>query len=343
MHTNLKTLSQDNNASVLIDSFGRTITNLRISVTDRCNFRCRYCMPEEGMVWMDKRELLTYEEIERIAVIFSELGISKVRLTGGEPLLRRDLHLLIEMISNIPGIDDLALTTNGFLLTEQAYKLADAGLNRINISLDSLDQTKFNLITRRNYFDKVWKGIETVETLGICPIKINVVLVRGINDDEILNFAHLARDRPLIIRFIEFMPIGADDGWSNDKVVPSEEIIEIMERGLGKKLVQTENPKSQAAEEFMFEDGVGNIGFISSVSQPFCSQCNRVRITSDGKLRTCLFSQKETDLKRLIRENATDDDIKSVLLDRVWNKEAGHLINRSDFVKPLRTMSQIGG
>jgi len=174
-------------------------------------------MPEEGMVWMEKGELLTYEEIERLTVIFAELGINKVRLTGGEPLLRRDLHLLIKMISDIPGINDLALTTNGYLLTEQAEMLVNAGLNRINISLDSLNPTKFNIITRRNHFDKVWKGIETAEALGINPIKINVVLIRGINDDEILNFAHLARERSLIIRFIEFMPIGADDGWSNDK------------------------------------------------------------------------------------------------------------------------------
>ncbi len=343
MLTNLKTLSHENNTPVLRDSFGRTITNLRISVTDRCNFRCRYCMPEEGMVWMEKGELLTYEEIERLTIIFAELGINKIRLTGGEPLLRRDLHLLIKMISDIPGINDLALTTNGYLLTEQAEMLVHAGLNRINISLDSLNPTKFNIITRRNHFDKVWKGIETAETLEIYPIKINVVLIRGINDDEILNFAHLARERSLIIRFIEFMPIGADDGWSNDKVVTSKEIIKIMERGLEKRLIQLETTHSQAAEQFIFEDGIGQIGFISSVSQPFCSNCNRVRITSDGKLRTCLFSRKETDLKKLIRENASDEDIKSILVEQIWNKEAGHMINRSGFVRPVRTMSQIGG
>ena len=343
MVTNLKTLSRENQTSKLKDSFGRTITNLRISVTDRCNFRCRYCMPEEGMVWMERGELLTYEEIQRLTVIFAELGINKVRLTGGEPLLRRDLHLLIKMISDIPGINDLALTTNGYLLTEQAEMLVNAGLNRINISLDSLNPTKFNIITRRNHFDKVWKGIETAEALGINPIKINVVLIRGINDDEILNFANLAREHSLIIRFIEFMPIGADDGWSNDKVVPSEEIIKIMESGLEKKLVQIENAHSQAAEQFIFEDGIGQIGFISSVSQPFCSNCNRVRITSDGKFRTCLFSHNETDLRKLIRENATDNDIKGILIDQVWSKEAGHLINRSGFVRPVRTMSQIGG
>jgi cyclic pyranopterin phosphate synthase len=343
MLANLKTLSSENSAPVLRDSFGRTITNLRISVTDRCNFRCRYCMPEEGLVWMEKGELLTYEEIERLTVIFSELGINKVRLTGGEPLLRRDLHLLIKMISDIQGIKDLSLTTNGYLLDEQAKKLVDAGLNRINISLDSLNQTKFNIIARRNHFNRVWKGIETAEALGINPIKINVVLIRGINNDEILNFANLAREHSLIIRFIEFMPIGAGDGWSNDKVVTSEEIIQIMENGLQKKLIQLETTSSQAAEQFIFEDGIGEIGFISSVSQPFCSHCNRVRITSDGKLRTCLFSQNETDLKRLIRENATTEEIKNILIDRVWNKEVGHMINRPGFVRPFRTMSQIGG
>jgi cyclic pyranopterin phosphate synthase len=278
-----------------------------------------------------------------LTIIFAELGINKIRLTGGEPLLRRDLHLLIKMISDIPGINDLALTTNGYLLTEQAEMLVHAGLNRINISLDSLNPTKFNIITRRNHFDKVWKGIETAETLEIYPIKINVVLIRGINNDEILNFAHLARERSLIIRFIEFMPIGADDGWSNDKVVTSKEIIKIMERGLEKRLIQLETTHSQAAEQFIFEDGIGQIGFISSVSQPFCSNCNRVRITSDGKLRTCLFSRKETDLKKLIRENASDEDIKSILVEQIWNKEAGHMINRSGFVRPVRTMSQIGG
>ena len=295
------------------------------------------------MVWMEKGELLTYEEIERLTVIFTELGINKVRLTGGEPLLRKDLHLLIKMISNIQGIKDLALTTNGYLLAEQAEKLIDAGLNRINISLDSLNQTKFNIITRRNHFGKVWNGIETAKALGINPIKINIVLIRGINDDEILNFANLAREQSLIIRFIEFMPIGAGDGWSNDKVVTSEEIIQIMENGLQKKLIKLETTSSQAAEQFIFEDGIGEIGFISSVSQPFCSHCNRVRVTSDGKLRTCLFSQNETDLKRLIRENASDEDIRSVLINQVWNKEAGHMINRTGFVRPYRTMSQIGG
>lgn len=327
----------------LRDSFGRIINNLRISVTDRCNFRCRYCMPEKGMIWMRKDELLTFEEIEQLTKIFVELGIKKIRLTGGEPLMRKDLHILFGMISRISGIEDLALTTNGYFLAEQAEDLVKAGLRRINVSLDSLDPIKFNVITRRNYYNKVWEGLETVEAVGIRPIKINVVLIRGINDDEILNFAHLACSRPFVIRFIEFMPIGADDDWSIEKVITTKEIIKIIERGLGKKLVPIEYRGSQAADRFMFEDGVGEIGFISSVSEPFCNHCDRVRLTSDGKLRTCLFSLREADLKRLLRERVGNKAIKQVIVDAVFKKEPGHLINRFGFIRPSRTMSQIGG
>lgn len=327
----------------LIDSFGRIINNLRISVTDRCNFRCRYCMPEKGMIWMRREELLTFEEIERIASIFVQLGIKKVRLTGGEPLLRKDLHLLIKMLSAIPEIEDLALTTNGYFLADQAEGIFKAGLHRINVSLDSLDQKEFNLMTRKNYYSKVWQGLEKVEAFGDIPIKINVVLIRGINDDEILNFAHLARMRSFVIRFIEFMPIGADDGWSIDKVVHTKEIREKIEIGLAVKLIPIEGRGNQPADRFKFEDGKGEIGFIASVSEPFCNYCNRVRITSDGKLRTCLFSLGETDLKRLVRRGAKDEEIKQSIINSVWNKEPGHLINRPGFVRPTRTMSQIGG
>ena len=327
----------------LKDSFGRLINNLRISVTDRCNFRCRYCMPEEGMIWMNRDELLTYEEIERIAKIFVQLGINKIRLTGGEPLLRKDLHLLIKMLSAIPKLEDLALTTNGYFLADQAESIFKAGLHRINVSLDSLDQKKFSLITRKNYYNKVWKGLETVEAFGDIPIKINVVLIRGINDDEILDFANLARMRSFIIRFIEFMPIGADDGWSMEKVVPTKEVLGKIEKGLRVKLIPFESRGKQPADRFKFEDGNGEIGFITSVSEPFCNSCNRVRVTSDGKLRTCLFSLEETDLKRLVRRGAKDEEIKQSIINSVWNKEPGHLINRPGFVRPNRTMSQIGG
>lgn len=327
----------------LKDSFGRLVNNLRISVTDRCNFRCRYCMPEEGMVWLKKDELLTFEEISRLTAIFADLGITKVRLTGGEPLMRKELHLLVEQIARVPGIEDLALTTNGYFLREQASDLHRAGLRRVNVSLDSLDPLKFNVMTRRNYYDRVLKGLQAVEELGMTPIKINVVLIRGINDNEIVEFGRLSRSKPHIIRFIEFMPIGSDDGWTQDKVVPSHEVIERLERGIGKRLIPVERRGTQPADRFGFEDGRGEIGFISSVSEPFCDHCNRVRLTSDGKFRTCLFSLEETDLKSLLRAGASDEAMKEMIIEAVWKKEAGHLINKPEFVRPTRTMSQIGG
>jgi len=295
------------------------------------------------MVWLEKTELLTFEEISRLARIFSGLGVSKIRLTGGEPLMRKDLYLLVEKIARIDGISDLALTTNGFFLADQASDLFKAGLRRINISLDSLEPAKFAQMTRRDYFDRVWRGIEVVEDLGIKPIKLNVVLMRGVNDDEIPRFAHLARSKPFVIRFIEFMPIGSDDGWTMEQVVPSKEIIENMERHVGRKLVPVEYRGAQPSDRYRFEDGLGEIGFISSVSEPFCEHCNRIRITSDGRLRTCLFSLTETDLKSMMRGGASDEEIRMQIVKAVWNKEEGHLINRPGFVRPTRTMSQIGG
>ena len=326
----------------LQDSFGRTINNLRVSVTDRCNFRCVYCMPEEGMVWLDKGELLSFEEITRLVRIFAGLGVTKVRLTGGEPLMRKDLHLLVGQIRSLTGIRDLALTTNGFFLADQAADLVRAGLGRINVSMDSLDPKNFAALTRRDYLQKVLDGLAEVERLGLRPIKVNAVLVRGINDGEIEEFARLARTRPFAIRFIEFMPLGADDGWSADKVVPAREVIERI-NALGPKLIPAERHTSQPADRYVFEDGVGEIGFISSVSEPFCSSCNRVRITSDGRLRTCLFSLGETDLKSALRGGASDEDIASIIRSSIWVKEAGHHINEPDFVRPDRTMSRIGG
>lgn len=329
--------------AIMKDSFGRTVNNLRISVTDRCNFRCRYCMPEEGMQWMNRSELLSFEELSRLSAIFSSLGVKHIRLTGGEPLMRKDLHVLVKQISGIPGIQDIAMTTNGYFLAEQAADLVRAGLHRINVSLDSLDPVKFTEMTRRDHFDKVWEGIEAVDRLGIRPIKLNVVLIRGINDSEIPKFADLARSRAFVIRFIEFMPIGHDDGWSPEKVVTGKEIIAAMERSVGKRLKPVELRGAQPADRFVFEDGLGEIGLISSVSEPFCNHCNRVRITSDGKLRTCLFSLNETDLRNLIRGGADDETIRTAITDAVWRKEEGHLINRPGFVRPARSMSQIGG
>ena len=337
----VRDLSTPCTMAAITDTFGRTVTNLRISVTDRCNFRCTYCMPEEGMQWLQRSLLLTFEEITRVVRIVASLGVSHIRLTGGEPLMRRELWRLVRMIREVPGIRDLALTTNGYFLKDQARDLVSAGLSRINVSLDSLDPRVLADLTRRDYFTRIWSGIEEVERLGLAPIKLNVVLIRGVNEGEILKFAELARSRPFIVRFIEFMPIGKDDGWSIEKVVPSHEVIEAIH--MRYPLVARQEEDGRPAERYVFEDGTGELGFISSVSQPFCGRCDRVRITSDGKFRTCLFSLHETDLRSMVRGGRSDDDIAEALVAAVWKKEEGHLINRPGFVRPERTMSQIGG
>lgn len=299
-------------------------------------------MPEEGMIWLEKNKLLTFEEIGRLAGILARLGVTKVRLTGGEPLMRKELHVLVDKIHHIPGLQDIALTTNGYFLAEQARQLADAGLGRINVSMDSLDPVTFSSMVRRDYLSKVWEGLKEIEQTAVRPIKINVVLIRGINDGEIEEYARLAMTSSFVIRFIEFMPIGANDGWSIDKVVPTAEIIARID-AMGSKLQPLEFHGIQPADRYRFENGPGEIGFISSVSEPFCSSCNRVRITSDGKLRTCLFSHHETDLRALVRGGAEDEEIKEQIINAVWKKEEGHLINQPGFVRPDRTMSQIGG
>lgn len=326
----------------LVDTFGRVVTNLRISVTDRCNFRCTYCMPEEGMEWLQRNKLLTYEEIARLTRIFASLGVTKIRLTGGEPLMRKELWQLVAMLKKIDGIRDIALTTNGYFLAGQATQLASAGLHRINVSLDSLDPALFADLARRDYFRRTWEGIEAAETAGIHPIKLNVVLVRGVNDGEILKFAELARKRPYVIRFIEFMPIGKDDGWALDKVVSTGEILQTINSYCPLVPLPHVNGKAPA-ERYIFADGNGEIGFIGSVSQPFCGDCDRVRVTSDGKFRTCLFSLAETDLREMLRGGASDEEIAEALVNAVSKKEEGHLINRPEFIRPERTMSQIGG
>jgi cyclic pyranopterin phosphate synthase len=340
----------------LTDQFGRTIDNLRVSVTDRCNFRCRYCMPEDGMIWLKKGELMTFEEVARLVNVFAELGIDKLRLTGGEPLMRKELHVLVRMVSGIDGIGDIALTTNGFFLADQAHDLFRAGLKRVNVSLDSLDPLKFSEMARRDFSAEVLRGIEAAEREGLHPIKLNVVLVRGVNDGEVEAFVRIARDRGYIVRFIEFMPLGADDGWVPEKVVPTKEIlkhinsnghrlipVEELHKASGAVMVDDPQAGREPAERYVFEDGAGEIGFISSITEPFCESCNRIRITSDGKLRTCLFSHTETDLKSLMRDGASDSELENVIFGAVWQKEEGHLVNRPGFVRPQRTMSQIGG
>jgi cyclic pyranopterin phosphate synthase len=291
---------------------------------------------------MAKDELLSFEEITRLVRVFSELGVSNVRLTGGEPLLRNDLPSLVGMIRTIQGISDIALTTNGVFLPEQADALARNGLRRVNVSLDSLDTVIFSAMARRDHLSKTLRGLEVLTHLPVHPVKINVVIVRGENDAGLMQFVDLARSTPFVVRFIEFMPIGADDGWSRDAVVSTREIIGRI-AAAGFRMMPIGCHGDQPADRYGFTDGAGELGFISPVSDPFCASCNRVRITSDGKLRTCLFSHRETDLRRLVRDGAGDEDLKEAIASAVFSKEEGHLINRPGFRRPEKTMSQIGG
>ena len=351
----------------LIDSFGRLHNNLRISVTDRCNIRCFYCMPAEDVQFMDKAELLTFEEIERFVRVAVPLGIDKLRLTGGEPLVRRELHKLVEKLAAIPGIKDVGLTTNGIFLAEQAADLYAAGLRRINVSLDALTPEKFKQFTRRDGFEKVIEGIKAAQRVGFDPVKINAVSVRGMTEDEVVPFGHFARETGVEVRFIEYMPLDADNAWERGKVLFAHEIIEKLsaeimplvptathDRAACEQLppAQPQSPGEQAAHggghggpasDFVFEDGVGRIGFIASISQPFCMSCNRIRITADGKLRNCLFSLDETDVRSLLRGDGTDDQIASAIRSSVAAKKEGHEINTARFIQPARPMYSIGG
>jgi cyclic pyranopterin phosphate synthase len=325
----------------LKDTFGRIHNNLRISVTDRCNLRCTYCMPEE-VVFMDKAELLTFEEITRFVQVAVPLGIDKIRLTGGEPLMRRGLPRLVELIAAVNGIRDVGLTTNGILLADQAQLLYDAGLRRINISLDTLDPDRFRQISRRDGLDKVLAGIVAAKKAGFHPIKINAVSIRGFTEKEVVPLARFARENDLEMRFIEYMPIGADQ-WERDKVYFAHEIMELLEREIAPLVPVDDYDPRAPAMEFQYTDGGGRIGIIASVSRPFCLSCNRIRLTSDGKLRNCLFALEEVDVKRLLRENAPDDAIAEVIRKNVLAKWEGHEINTARFIKPLRTMHAIGG
>ena len=326
----------------LTDSFGRTINNLRVSVTDQCNFRCIYCMPEEGMILQPREEILTFEEITRFVEIVTGLGISKLRLTGGEPTVRKDLPVLVRMLSGISGVRDMAMTTNGFLLKKMSRDLREAGLPRINVSLDTLDEEKFKQMTRRDVLHKVLDGLEEATRHFQLPIKINVVAMKGYTEDELLDFAKLARTGPYQVRFIEFMPLDADRSWTRDQVLDGAEIIERIGAQWPLDAVKRPNQR-EPADLFRFRDGQGEIGLIASVSEPFCGSCNRIRITADGKLRTCLFSINETDIKALLRGGASDAEIAETVIEAVRNKEPGHHINEPDFVQPERTMSSIGG
>ncbi len=337
----------ERNTGQLKDALGRVIENLRISITDRCNFRCVYCMPAEGLQWLPKADLLTFEEIESLASSFVRLGVKKIRLTGGEPLVRADLPKLVERLARIDGLEDLSLTTNGLGLAKIAPALSEAGLDRVNISLDSLVRAVFEKIARRDALDEVLCGIESAACYFEGPLKINTVLVRGINDGEILSFSELARREGVEVRFIEFMPLDAQKDWKADQLITGKEIHDTISQKYPLKKDPHQDPHAPS-QDWVFADGQGGkIGFIDPVSAPFCESCNRVRITSDGKLRTCLFSVGETNLKSILRDPSNEGDpnqkLEEVIRKAVWNKEPGHLISQKGFIHASRSMSQIGG
>jgi cyclic pyranopterin phosphate synthase len=328
---------------VLKDSYGRAIRDLRISVTDRCNFRCFYCMPKEAMEWQPKSEILSYEEILQLSEIFVSLGINKLRVTGGEPMLRRDLESLIARLARIEGVEDLALTTNAHFLRGRAQGLKDAGLQRVTISLDSLQPERFALMTGRNELAQVLDGIDAAIEAGLDPIKINSVVMRGINDDQAVNFAAFAREKGVRVRFIEFMPLDNGKVWRREMVVPGEELRQRIHAAYPLAPVKSEN-LSETARRFAFADGApGEIGFINPVTQPFCGHCSRIRLTADGMIRTCLFSTVEYNIKALLRRGGSREELIDFIVAAVEKKEDRHHINDPEFVQPLRTMSCIGG
>lgn len=325
----------------LVDTYGRVHNSLRISITDRCNFRCVYCMPEE-MEFYPREEILSFEEIVRLAAIAGRLGVDKIRLTGGEPLVRRDLPRLVRALAKLPGLRDLSLTTNGARLSELARELWDAGLRRINVSLDSLDPARFAELTRRPLFAAVMRGLDAADRAGFAPLKINVVAMRGYTEGELLDFARLARERQFQVRFIEFMPLDGDEGWAPEQVLSAAEIIATIGATYPLERV-TSAGGSDPATLYRFLDGRGEIGVIPTVTEPFCASCNRVRLTADGKLRYCLFAVEETDLKAPLRAGATDDELAWMMVQCVQAKWPGHLIQQREFRRPTRNMSQIGG
>ncbi len=327
--------------SKLVDTFGRVHNNLRISVTDRCNLRCTYCMPEE-VVFMDRSELLTFEEITHFVRVSAPLGIDKIRLTGGEPLMRRDLHKLVAMIAEVPGIRDIGLTTNGLLLAKHAQALFDAGLRRLNVSLDTLDAGRFRELSRREGLDDVLAGLMAAKAVGFHPIKVNAVAIRGFIEHDAVPLAKFCREHGFEMRFIEYMPIGAE-AWEREKVFFAHELLELLEREIAPLSPAGDYDPRSPAMDFVYADGRGRIGLIASVSRPFCRSCNRVRLTAEGKLRNCLFALDETDVKPLLRECPDDAALAELIRRNVWSKWEGHEINTARFVKPPRTMHAIGG
>jgi GTP 3',8-cyclase len=326
----------------LVDGHGRRISDLRVSVTDRCNFRCQYCMPAEGLPWLERSEILSFEEIERLVRLLASLAVEDVRLTGGEPLVRREFPHLVEMLAAVPGIRDLSLTTNGYLLERDAAALVAAGIQRVNVSIDSLQRDRFFQITRRDALPRVLRGLEAIAAFPqVHPIKVNAVAMRGFTEAEAIRFAEFARSTAFQVRFIEFMPLDGDHAWTPDAVLSGEELRAIIEAAY--PLEELPREPSATARVFRFADGKGEIGFINPVSEPFCADCNRIRLTADGKLRTCLFSLHETDLRGPLREGRSDRELERIVREAVWRKELKHHVGEPGFRQPPRTMSAIGG
>jgi cyclic pyranopterin phosphate synthase len=326
----------------LIDGHGRLIGDLRLSVVDRCNFRCQYCMPADGLPWLDRSEILTFEEIQRLMVLFASMGVGDLRLTGGEPLVRSEFPKLVSMLRPIRGLREISVTTNGYLLERDAEALVGAGVDRFNISVDSLARDAFFKITRRDALAQVMRGLEAIAAFPeVRPIKVNAIAMRDFTEREVLRFCELARSTDYQVRFIEFMPLDADQSWTPDSVLTGAEIRSIAETA--GELVEVPREPHATARIYRFADGSGEIGFINPVSEPFCADCNRVRLTSDGKLRTCLFSIHETDLRGPMRSGAADDELEVLIRNAVWQKELKHRINEPGFRRPPRSMSQIGG
>jgi GTP 3',8-cyclase len=349
-------------ANLLVDSHGRILRDLRVSITDRCNFRCLYCLPETEAAqnfyrgrwatlphstpivqqWVPKTHILSFEEIERAVRIAVSLGIQKIRLTGGEPLLRHNVEDLVARVASISGITDLAMTTNGFLFAQKAQALRDAGLRRVSFSLDSLDRDNFKKITGRDGLGEVLQSINLAQELGFQPVKVNAVIIRGINDHEIEALAEFARERNLSFRFIEFMPLDSARAWQKEMVVSGKEVLDRLGARFELQPAASDNPSS-TSKRWSFADGRGEIGIIAPVSEPFCGHCNRIRLTADGKIRTCLFSVTEHDLRSRLRGEASDEEIGEWLKEVAWQKEARHHIGEPEFVAPPRSMSCIGG
>jgi cyclic pyranopterin phosphate synthase len=328
-------------AGPLVDTFGRVADDLRISVTDRCNFRCTYCMPAEGLAWLPKTEILTFEELTRLLAIFVGLGVRSLKVTGGEPTVRADLPTLVRMFREVGPELDISMTTNGVLLDRLAGPLAEAGMDRVTVSCDSLMQHRFAEMTRRDALDRVLAGIVAAKEAGLVPIKINCVVIGGQNEGEAVEFARWSRETGYVVRFIEYMPLDAQHEWERAKVVPSASVVEAIDAVF--PLIQ-EGPDHEPATSFRFADGApGGIGVIASVTEPFCDSCNRLRVTAEGQVRACLFALDETDLRGPMRAGASDDDLVDLIRANVWRKWSGHRINHPDFVQPERSMSAIGG